>query len=178
VATECHPYKLIHYPKRKPDRNDVANYLNLARYQISEADAKLAAKKQIVVVTTIGEAVEQTFNEKLNERDRLAVRSMLIQNMNALRKHHVSIAIGSDSFRKTALAEALSLAKLQEFDNLTLLKMWCEATAATIFPERKIGYLKDGYEANFLVLTGNPLADFANVKTIELRIKRGEPLQP
>jgi len=56
--------------------------------------------------------------------------------------------------------------------------MWCETTAATIFPKRRIGHLKDGYEANFLVLTGSPLADFANVKTIELRIKGGEPLQP
>ena len=33
-------------------------------------------------------------------------------------------------------------------------------------------------EANFLVLTGNPLVDFKNVKTIEMRIKRGELLQP
>jgi hypothetical protein len=28
------------------------------------------------------------------------------------------------------------------------------------------------------VLTGNPLTDFANVKTIEMRFKRGELLQP
>ena len=67
-------------------------------------------------------------------------------------------------------------AKIQAFDNVTLLKMWCETTAATIFPKRKIGQLKNGYEANFLVLTGNLLVDFANVKTIELRIKQGEPL--
>lgn len=170
--------EINHLPGFRPDRNDIANYTNLSRYQISEADAKLAGKKKTVVVTTIGEVVEETFNEKHNERDRLAVRSMLIQNLSLLRKHNVSIAVGSDSFRQTALAEALSLAKLQAFDNLTLLKMWCEATAATIFPKRKIGYLKDGYEANFLVLTGNPLTDFANVKTIELRIKKGEVLQP
>jgi hypothetical protein len=31
---------------------------------------------------------------------------------------------------------------------------------------------------SFLVLTGNPLTDFANVKTIALRIKQGELLQP
>src|SRR6185503_677574 len=170
--------EINHLPGFRPDRNDIANYTNLSRYQISEADAKLAGQKKIVVVTTIGETVEATFNVKHNERDRLAVRSMLIQNLSLLRKHSVSIAVGSDSFRQTALAEALSLAKLQAFDNLTLLKMWCEATAATIFLKRKIGYLKDGYEANFLVLTGNPLTDFANVKTIELRIKQGEPLQP
>jgi imidazolonepropionase-like amidohydrolase len=170
--------EINHLPGFRPDRNDIANYVNLSRYQISEGDAKLARKKQIVVVTTVGETVDATFNEKYNERDRLAVRSMLVQNLQLLRKYHVSIAVGSDSFRQTALAEALSLAKLQAFDNLTLLKMWCEATAATIFPKRKIGYLKDGYEANFLVLTGNPLTDFPNVKTIELRIKQGEPLQP
>ena len=169
--------EINHLPGFRPDRGDFANYADHSRYQVSEADAKLAGKKQIVVVTTIGFAVEQTFDEKLSELDRLAVRSMLIQNLHLLRKHHVSIAIGSDNFRETALAEALSLAKLGAFDNLTLLKMWCETTAAAIFPKRKIGYLKDGYEANFLVLTGNPLTDFANVRKIELRIKQGEPLQ-
>ena len=55
--------------------------------------------------------------------------------------------------------------------------VWCKTTAAAIFPKRTIGQLKDGYETNFLVLTGNPLPDFANVKTIELRVKQGEPLQ-
>jgi imidazolonepropionase-like amidohydrolase len=170
--------EINHLPGFRPERNDIANYTNLDRYRISEADAKLAGRKQIVVVTTIGETVDQTFNEKQDQRVRLAVRAMLVQNLNLLRKHHVSIAIGSDSFRQTALNEALSLARLQAFDNLTLLKMWCEATAATIFPKRKIGYLRDGYDANFLVLTANPLADFANVKTIELRIKQGEPLTP
>ncbi|HKV34793.1 MAG TPA: amidohydrolase family protein [Pyrinomonadaceae bacterium] len=170
--------EINHLPGFRPDRNDLANYVNLAPYQISEADAKLAGKNQTVVVTTIGETAEQTFNEKLPEAARLAVRAMLVQNLQLLQKHHVPIAIGSDSFRQTALPEALSLAKLKAFDNLTLLKMWCETTAATIFPKRKIGHLKDGYEANFLVLTGNPLTDFANVKTIELRIKQGEPLEP
>ena len=86
------------------------------------------------MVTTIGETVEQTFNDKHNERDRLAVRSMLVQNLQVLRKHHIPIAIGSDSFRQTALAEALSLAKLQAFDNLSLLKMWCEVTLLTKRP--------------------------------------------
>ena len=170
--------EINHLPGFRPDRNDFANYANLSRYRISEADAELAAKKHIVVVTTIGEAIDLTFDEKLDERSRSAVRKMLIDNLNLLRKHHVSIAVGSDSFRQTALTEALSLAKLKAFDNLTLLKMWCEATAATIFPKRKIGYLKDGYVANFLVLTANPLTDFANVRTIELRIKQGELLQP
>ena len=170
--------EINHLPGFRPDRNDISSYANLAQYQISEADAKLAGKKNIVVVTTAGETIDHTFDEKLDERARLAVRTMLVQNLRLLHRHHVPIAIGSDSFRGTALAEALSLAKAEAFDNLTLLKMWCETTAAAIFPKRKIGHLKDGYEANFLVLTGNPLVDFKNVKTIEMRIKRGELLQP
>ena len=170
--------EINHLPGFRPDRNDISSYANLAQYQISEADAKLAGKKNIVVVTTAGETIDHTFDEKLDERARLAVRTMLVQNLRLLHRHHVAIAIGSDSFRGTALAEALSLAKAEAFDNLTLLKMWCETTAAAIFPKRKIGHLKDGYEANFLVLTGNPLVDFKNVKTIEMRIKRGELLQP
>lgn len=170
--------EINHLPGFRPDRNDVANYANLAPYRIAEADAKLAGKNRIVVVTTIGETAEQTFDGKQPESARLAVRAMLVQNLQLLQKHGVPIAIGSDSFRQTALPEALSLAKLKAFDNLTLLKMWCETTASTIFPKRKIGHLKDGFEANFLVLTADPLADFANVKTIELRIKQGEPLQP
>ncbi len=170
--------EINHLPGFRPERNDPSLYVNLSRYLIAEADAKLAGKKGIVVVTTIGESVEQTFNEKFNEQARLAVRSMLIDNLHLLHKYKVAIAIGSDSFRATSLAEALSLAKLKAFDNLTLLKMWCETTAATIFPNRKIGHLKEGYEANFLVLTANPLSDFANVKSIDMRIKSGEPLQP
>ena len=168
--------EINHLPGFRPDRNDPANFANLAPYRIAAADAKLAGKNKIVVVTTIGETADETFNERHPESGRLAVRSLLVQNLQLLQKHHVPIAIGSDSFRGTALPEALSLARLKAFDNLTLLKMWCETTAAAIFPKRKIGYLKDGYEANFLVLTADPLADFANVKTIELRFKQGEPL--
>ena len=76
--------EINHLPGFRPDRNDLANYVKLSQYQISEADAKLAAKKRIIVVTTIGEAIEQTFKEKPPERDRLAVRAMLVQNLQLL----------------------------------------------------------------------------------------------
>jgi imidazolonepropionase-like amidohydrolase len=51
--------------------------------------------------------------------------------------------------------------------------MACENTAATIFPGRKIGRLEDGYEASFLVLDGDPLADFGNTGRIAMRFKEG-----
>jgi imidazolonepropionase-like amidohydrolase len=62
------------------------------------------------------------------------------------------------------------------FDNLSLLKIWCEVTPRTIFPHRKIGRLQEGYEASFLVLDGNPLENFAHVQAIRRRFKQGFPL--
>jgi len=62
---------------------------------------------------------------------------------------------------------------LKIIDNITLLNMWCGTTAETIFPRRKIGHLREGYEASFLVLSGDPINDFTNVQKIEMRVKSG-----
>ena len=74
------------------------------------------------------------------------------------------------------LAEIDFLKDTHVFSNLELLKMWSETTPKLIFPQRKIGALEDGYEANFLVLEGNPIQDFINVKRISMRVKQGRPL--
>ena len=172
--------EINHTPGFRPDRNDLANYTRLSHYAISEADARLAASHHVVVVTTMGETIEAVLNE--NDKEHADIRrnvlDMVVYNFEMLKKYRVAIAIGSDSFRQTSVPEALSLNKLHVFTNLELLKMWCETTAATIFPNRKIGHLKEGYEANFLVLSADPLVDFTNVKKIELRFKQGELLTP
>jgi imidazolonepropionase-like amidohydrolase len=67
----------------------------------------------------------------------------------------------------------MNLYQLKVFDNLTLLKVWTEANPEAIFPERKIGRLQESYEASFLVLDGDPMENFANVKNIRLRFKQG-----
>ena len=105
-----------------------------------------------------------------------SVRELLSRNLRLLAAQRVRIAIGSDIYSNTALAEALGVHGLNVFDNLTLLKMWCEATPQAIFPSRKIGRLREGYEASFLVLAGDPVRDFMNVKNIDMRIKQGEVL--
>ena len=101
---------------------------------------------------------------------------MLAHNLRLLGKHGVRIAVGSDSYRQTSLSEILNLEKLKVFDNKTLLKMWCETTPAAIFPSRKIGRLRDRYEASLLALEGDPLQDFLNVTRISTRIKQGTVL--
>ncbi|MDQ3258737.1 MAG: amidohydrolase family protein [Acidobacteriota bacterium] len=169
--------EINHMPGFRPEKGDWAMYQDSSRYQISETDARLAARKRVVVVTTLVSAIDRALGKKEGEiQASEALRDLLVHNLQMLKKHGVRIAIGSDSYRQTSLVEALNLYRLKVFDNLTLLKMWCETTAATIFPKRKIGHLKEGYEASFLVLSGNPIQDFRNVQRIEMRVKQGELL--
>ncbi len=169
--------EINHTPGFRPEKGDWTKYLDSSRYKISEPDARLAARKRVVVVTTLVSAIDRALEKKEGEMQISdALHGLLIHNLLLLKKHGVRIAIGSDSYRQTSLAEALNLHRLKVFDNLTLLKMWCETTAATIFPKRKLGHLKEGYEASFLVLSGNPLLDFKNVQWIEMRVKQGKIL--
>jgi imidazolonepropionase-like amidohydrolase len=115
-------------------------------------------------------------NNPIRWAARQKAEKVFVRNLQLLKKHQVQIAIGSDSYPQTSAPEALYVYGLKVFDNLELLKMWCETTPATIFPRRKIGYLKNGYEASFLVLAGNPLQDFLNTQKIEMRVKQGEIL--
>jgi imidazolonepropionase-like amidohydrolase len=59
------------------------------------------------------------------------------------------------------------------FTYLELLKLWCETTPSLIFPKRKIGALRDGYEASVVVLEQDPLQDFASVQRVARRVKQG-----
>jgi imidazolonepropionase-like amidohydrolase len=85
----------------------------------------------------------------------------------------VTIAIGTDNYRTTSVPEADYLRRLGVFSKLDVLTMWSVTTPRAIFPGRNIGRLEDGYEASFLVLAGNPIADFDNTARILVRVKQG-----
>lgn len=170
--------EINHLAGFRPDDKILATG-NFSAYEISEEDAKLATQKDIVVVTTLGALIES-----LAQIDRngplgplvKGVNSLTVRNLELLKKYGVRIAIGSDRYESTSVKEAMNLHRLGVFSNLELLKMWCEITPATIFPNRKIGHLKEGYEASFLALNGEPIEDFENVTKIEMRVKRGNIL--
>ena len=61
---------------------------------------------------------------------------------------------------------------------VALLVAWSVDTAHMIFPERKLGHLADGFEASFLVLAGDPLADWTHAEEITMRVKQGHLLVP
>jgi imidazolonepropionase-like amidohydrolase len=143
---------------------------------ITLEDARLAAKRGVVVVTTCA-AVISLPPAVLPKSDLPQVLKTQLANLKLLHENGVKLAIGSDNVSDSSLKEFEYLQKLGVFDKLTLLKMWTETTAQTIFPERKIGALKPGYEASFLALAGNPLEDLQNVRKIKLRFKQGVLLE-
>lgn len=95
-------------------------------------------------------------------------------NLKLLNDDGVRLAIGTDNMPTGVVEEAENLYRLKIFDNLTLLKFWTENTPQTIFPTRKIGFLREGYEASFLALKSDPLTDFSNIRKITFRYKQGQ----
>ena len=144
-------------------------------FEIAEADARLAARLGTVVVTTLGGVREidpAGPDSALRRRfDRLHAR-----NLGLLHEHGVRLALGSDSYDDTSVGEAMYLHELGVLDERALLELWSMSTPRAIFPDRRVGCLDEGCEASFLVLGGDPLADFSNVRDIRLRVKDGRVL--
>ena len=104
------------------------------------------------------------------------LREVIRPNLARLRSHHVLLLIGSDQFRQTFASEVDILVQLGLFTPLEALRAWSIDTPNAIFPNRRIGTFVDGAEASFLVLAGDPIADFANIHRITLRVKQGRLL--
>ena len=162
------------------------------RARLTEEDARLAAAHKVRVVTTsvAGQAMPSIGGHhqhgshaghgpgpemKHNASPADAASHVLRDNLHLLQRVGVALVIGSDH-AETSLAEVMHLRTLHLFDDRTLLKMWCEATPAAIFTDRRIGKFAEGYEASFLALAGNPLEDFDQVRAIRRRFKQGVPL--
>jgi hypothetical protein len=139
------------------------------RYRIAEADLRAAAARGVSIATTLdwmhGDA---TAGQLAVVRD----------NFTHMRAAGNTIVIGTDQFRKTARVEADLIVSRQLMSNLELLQAWCVTTPHAIFPRRKLGRLANGFEASFLVLSGDPLVDFARSRDIVMRVKQGRSIVP
>jgi imidazolonepropionase-like amidohydrolase len=139
---------------------------------IAEVDAREAARRGIAVATTVA------LLTRAPEPARAPLRPYVAENLKRLRDAGVTLVVGSDNPMDTSVLELEQLAALGVWDNLGLLKLWSEATPRAIYPGRRIGALADGYEASFLALGGNPLADISSMRQIRLRFKQGVLLGP
>ncbi len=138
-------------------------------FLLTDADGALAKRHGVTVVTTITQHGDSVLTDQL-------VKDQYAHNIGILRRHGVPLLLGSDRFGDTAVTEAEALKRSGLFTNLDLLRMWSVITPRAIFPNRRIGRLQDGFEASFLVLSGDPLADFRNTRRIVQRVKRGVEL--
>jgi hypothetical protein len=137
-----------------------------APFLLTDADARLAEQRRVTVVTTVTQHGDSAVTDEL-------MRTQYAHNIALLRQHRVPLLLGSDRIGDTAVTEASALLRSGLFTNLELLRMWSVTTPRAIFPGRRIGALREGYEASFLVLGGDPLADFANTRRIVRRVKQG-----
>ena len=179
--------ELAHVPGWLPQGPDDAKHARL-----TEEDGRLAAEHKVRVVTTTvaGQAMPSIGGHDQHGHHAghgagpdvphasspgETASNVVRDNLQLLQRVGVTLLIGSDH-AETSLAEVQHLRTLHLFDNRTLLKMWCEATPAAIFPERRIAKFAEGYEASFLALAGNPIEDFDQVRAIRRRFKQGVPL--
>jgi cytosine/adenosine deaminase-related metal-dependent hydrolase len=149
---------------------------DLSAYVITPELARRAAAAGITVVTTA------STTERLSPsipRDWLGpMRANQAANLRTLAAAGVGIAIGSDGISGerrfvTAREEVRFLVAHAMLTPLQLLRAWSVDTARTIFPQRRLGELRAGFEASFLVLNGDPLEDPANLDRIGMRVKQG-----
>jgi imidazolonepropionase-like amidohydrolase len=157
--------------------DEIAHLPYLGSEPISAADAKLAAEKNIVVITT-ARLITWIPKNVLSDAERPLVEKAQTTNLRLLFERQVPLAIGSDNTRDTSFDEVMFLREKQVFSDLDLLRMWTGTAALSIFLGRKIGKLEDGYEASFIALEADPLKDLANVRKIKYRFKQGILLGP
>ncbi|NOT33069.1 MAG: hypothetical protein HOP12_02750 [Candidatus Eisenbacteria bacterium] len=99
-------------------------------------------------------------------------------NLRLLHAAGVSLALGTDHPALTVIDEAERIRALGVFSDTTLLGLLAGQTAQVILPQRRVGTLTAGAEASFIVLAGNPLVDFAQIRNVSLRFKRGLRVDP
>lgn len=142
-------------------------------YRLDDASILLAAGRGIVVIATANQAVAAAGGDA----EKLArVQALQRENLRRLVDAGVDIAIGSDHFGGTSLVEHDYLRTLGVLDDTALLRALVETTPRLLYPDRRIGRLEEGYEASFLVLDGDPLADPAALARIRHRVRAGETM--
>jgi len=163
--------EINHLPQ--PDQRFSAD---LSAYVIDEGVARRAAERGITVVTTA--STTERLSPSIPVEWLPAQRANQAANIRLLERVGVKLAIGSDGISGerrfvTARDEVRFLAKHRMMTPLELLRAWSVDTPQAIFPKRRLGALNPGYEANFLVLNGDPLADPENLHHIGMRVKAG-----
>ncbi|WP_300532730.1 amidohydrolase family protein [Maricaulis sp.] len=172
VAARAGADMLAHLPAYSLERTEQG----LAAVAFTEEEAAILGASGIVVVPTY--LVAKRNSQYLPEERRPtqaqldALHAVQAENLRRLHAAGVPILTGTDGPQEvvTEIEHWVDIGGLSRGDALDELF----ATPAHLFPQRRIGVLEPGYEASFLALNGDPLADLSALGDIALRIKQGE----
>lgn len=146
---------------------------SLSKYELTESDIQALAKKKMIVIPSFANA--QT-NAQMNGMNSVSADLLAFQGKTlvALEAAGVNLAIGSNDPARTLRAEFNYWFQLGKLSYPKTLKILCENTPRAIFPNRKIGKLEDGYEANLLVLPSDPTKNILMTRNISFKVKNGK----
>jgi imidazolonepropionase-like amidohydrolase len=111
-------------------------------------------------------------SKKLTEEQGKLLKAFHIRLLSDLKSTNAIIAMGADSPQLNALDEAIYFESLEVFSNTALINMLIN-NGNLIYPDRKIGRIEKGYEANFFLVKDHPLKDLSAFKAINILIKNG-----
>jgi imidazolonepropionase-like amidohydrolase len=152
------------------------------KFCMTPSDALLFKKTGMAVIPTMNidhsADYDTTGKATIYPQRRAALIEYKKMTLAILYKNKVPIGLGADYYGKTVMPEIDSLIANKIFTNSELLDIYCRQTTQLIFPKRKIGEIKENYEASFLVLKENPVTNITAIKTgIMLLIKQGRIIE-
>jgi imidazolonepropionase-like amidohydrolase len=148
------------------------------KFCMTADDAKLFKKLNLAIIPTMNIDHTTTYdsigNAMLHPERYKALVDYKKKALTALLKNKVTIGLGADYYGKTVTPEIDSLIAIKIISNTTVLDLYCRQTPQLIFPKRKLGIIRENYEASFLSLKENPMVNIAAIKNaIVLRVKQG-----
>lgn len=138
-----------------------------APWMLTAADARAARMAGTVVITTLSGMSADSATARLQ-------REVHRHNLRLLRAAGVTLAIGSDAFDGgSTVDEAILLRSLDVFSNAEVLNLLSTQTTRLILPGHRTGLLREGWEASFVVLGQDPVANIEALREVRLAVKRG-----
>lgn len=143
-----------------------------SRYLIPDSIVQLAGRRRVLMTPTLGLGAPDADDDASARRRFLSVA---VANTIALHRAGVRIVTGSDTYADSGIvvADARAIAEHLRLSPLQALRLRSVETPQAIFPGRRIGELRPGYEASFLALTCNPLQHAQCLEQPKLRLKQG-----
>ena len=131
--------------------------------------AKLAAKRYVQLTAGLASGYAG--------KNLARTQQLQAENIRQLRRAGAIPVVGSDSYGSTTVGEVQAWRKLGQ-TALQILTALSRDTPQSIFPNRTIGKIAEGFEANLVVLPMNPLNDSALLLAPEMVLKKGRVVFP